>query len=123
MTIKTANGVGSVQKTLLLPRWGRAVETDKSTPLLVDATSARMIGPPPGRARSGVHPFALAGGRTPRACKPGPLFAGGPSGFIPTETTGSPRFLSEPLPARRALRPRWDLRARPLSALRHRHTR
>jgi O-methyltransferase involved in polyketide biosynthesis len=35
--------LGSVQKTLLLPLWGRAVETGKSHPLLVDPTAARII--------------------------------------------------------------------------------
>jgi O-methyltransferase involved in polyketide biosynthesis len=36
--------LGSVQRTLLLPLWGRAVETKKPHPLLVDPTAARIIG-------------------------------------------------------------------------------
>lgn len=35
--------LGSVQKTLLLPLWGRAVEAAKPHPLLVDETAARII--------------------------------------------------------------------------------
>ena len=35
--------LGSVQKTLLLPLWGRAVETGKAHPLLVDRTAARIV--------------------------------------------------------------------------------
>jgi O-methyltransferase involved in polyketide biosynthesis len=35
--------LGSVQKTLLLPLWGRAVETRKPRPLLVDPTAVRII--------------------------------------------------------------------------------
>ncbi len=42
--IRTADSLGSVQKTLLLPLWGRAVETRKSSPLLVDPTAAALIG-------------------------------------------------------------------------------
>lgn len=43
--IVTINGIelGSVQKTLLLPLWGRAVETRKPRPLLVDQTAVRII--------------------------------------------------------------------------------
>jgi len=37
------NELGSVQKTLLLPLWGRAVETRKPRPLLVDPTAVRII--------------------------------------------------------------------------------
>ncbi len=36
--------LGSVQKTLLLPLWGRAVESRKPHPLLVDPTATRIIG-------------------------------------------------------------------------------
>jgi len=36
--------LGSVQKTLLLPLWGRAVETHKAHPLLIDETAVRIIG-------------------------------------------------------------------------------
>ena len=39
----TAIELGSVQKTLLLPLWGRAVETKKAHPLLVDATAVRIV--------------------------------------------------------------------------------
>lgn len=35
--------LGSVQKTLLLPLWGRAVETRKPHPLLVDSAAVRII--------------------------------------------------------------------------------
>jgi O-methyltransferase involved in polyketide biosynthesis len=35
--------LGSVQKTLLLPLWGRAVETRKPRPLLVDQTAVKII--------------------------------------------------------------------------------
>jgi len=38
-----ASELGSVQKTLLLPLWGRAIETAKPRPLLVDDTAARII--------------------------------------------------------------------------------
>jgi O-methyltransferase involved in polyketide biosynthesis len=36
--------LGSVQKTLLLPLWGRAVESRKAKPLLVDRTAAEIVG-------------------------------------------------------------------------------
>jgi O-methyltransferase involved in polyketide biosynthesis len=36
--------IGGVQKTLLLPLWGRAVETKKPKPRLVDETAVRIIG-------------------------------------------------------------------------------
>jgi O-methyltransferase involved in polyketide biosynthesis len=39
----TAIELGSVQKTLLLPLWGRAVETGKAHPLLVDRAAAEII--------------------------------------------------------------------------------
>src|SRR5512140_1405258 len=35
--------LGNVQKTLFLPLWGRAVETRKKHPLLVDETAARIL--------------------------------------------------------------------------------
>lgn len=35
--------LGPVQKTLLLPLWGRAVETNKARPLLVDQTAAAIL--------------------------------------------------------------------------------
>jgi O-methyltransferase involved in polyketide biosynthesis len=35
--------LGSVQKTMLLPLWGRAVETRKAHPLLVDRAAAEII--------------------------------------------------------------------------------
>lgn len=35
--------VGSVQKTLLLPLWGRAVETQKSKPLLIDNLAVSIV--------------------------------------------------------------------------------
>jgi len=40
---ETAEALGSVQKTLLLPLWGRAVETRKAAPLLVDRTAAAVV--------------------------------------------------------------------------------
>ena len=51
------------------------------------------------RYRGGVPLFVPTGGRTPDACEPGPLLAGGPPGAAPAETLGSPRFLGEPLRA------------------------
>jgi O-methyltransferase involved in polyketide biosynthesis len=36
-------GLGNVQKTLLLPLWGRAVESRKARPLLVDRTAAEIV--------------------------------------------------------------------------------
>jgi len=35
--------LGSVQKTLLLPLWGRAVETRKPNPMMVDETAVRIL--------------------------------------------------------------------------------
>ncbi len=35
--------LGNVQKTMLLPLWGRAVESRKDNPLLVDQTAVRII--------------------------------------------------------------------------------
>ncbi|MFN2127565.1 MAG: class I SAM-dependent methyltransferase, partial [Anaerolineales bacterium] len=35
--------LGSVQKTLLLPLWGRAVETQKPKPILVDSKAVSII--------------------------------------------------------------------------------
>jgi len=35
--------LGSVQRTLLLPLWGRAIETQKKRPLLVDHTAAKIV--------------------------------------------------------------------------------
>ena len=43
MTDKVNIELGDIQKTLLLPLWGRAVESKKSTPLLVDQTAVRII--------------------------------------------------------------------------------
>ncbi|RPH37960.1 class I SAM-dependent methyltransferase [bacterium] len=43
MTAKTAIELGNVQITLLLPLWGRAVETEKAKPLLKDETAVRII--------------------------------------------------------------------------------
>ena len=43
MTTAYAVDLGSVQKTLLLPLWGRAVETKKVHPLLVDPTAVRIM--------------------------------------------------------------------------------
>ena len=40
----TIAGLGSVQKTLLLPLWGRAVESRKAKPLLVDRAAAEIVG-------------------------------------------------------------------------------
>jgi len=39
------NGInlGSVQETLLLPLWGRAIETQKQKPLLVDSKAVSII--------------------------------------------------------------------------------
>ena len=43
MTAPDKIELGSVQKTLLLPLWGRAVESGKPHPLLVDETAARIM--------------------------------------------------------------------------------
>ena len=43
MSATNAVELGSVQKTLLLPLWGRAVETGKARPLLVDQTAVKII--------------------------------------------------------------------------------
>ena len=43
MTEKIEINLGNVQKTLLLPLWGRAVESKKANPLLVDETAERII--------------------------------------------------------------------------------
>jgi O-methyltransferase involved in polyketide biosynthesis len=43
MTEKIAIELGNVQKTLFLPLWGRAYETRKEKPLLVDKTAAAII--------------------------------------------------------------------------------
>lgn len=40
---KIAIELGSVQKTLLLPLWGRAVETRKQKPLLIDDAAVEII--------------------------------------------------------------------------------
>jgi len=43
MTEKININLGNVQKTLFLPLWGRAEETKKKKPMLVDQTAARII--------------------------------------------------------------------------------
>jgi len=43
MPPKLSIDLGSVQKTLLLPLWGRAVETKKRKPLLVDEAAVQII--------------------------------------------------------------------------------
>lgn len=43
MSEKLKINLGNVQKTLLLPLWGRAVETQKNEPLLVDQTAVEII--------------------------------------------------------------------------------
>ena len=43
MTERIAIELGNVQKTLFLPLWGRAVESKKEKPLLVDKTALRII--------------------------------------------------------------------------------
>jgi O-methyltransferase involved in polyketide biosynthesis len=44
MTDRVNINLGNVQKTLFLPLWGRAVETRKRKPLLVDKTAVKIIG-------------------------------------------------------------------------------
>jgi O-methyltransferase involved in polyketide biosynthesis len=44
MNGKIAVDLGNVQKTMLLPLWGRAVETQKEHPLLVDRTALEIVG-------------------------------------------------------------------------------
>jgi O-methyltransferase involved in polyketide biosynthesis len=43
MPSKVAVELGAVQKTLLLPLWGRAVETRQPTPLLEDPAAVRIV--------------------------------------------------------------------------------
>jgi O-methyltransferase involved in polyketide biosynthesis len=43
MSEKVAVDLGNVQKTLFLPLWGRAYETKKTDPLLVDKTALEII--------------------------------------------------------------------------------
>lgn len=43
MNDKIHTKLGDIQKTLVLPLWGRAVETKKPKPLLVDKTAAQII--------------------------------------------------------------------------------
>ncbi len=43
MTEKIAIKLGNVQKTLLLPLWGRALETQKKKPFLTDQTAVEII--------------------------------------------------------------------------------
>lgn len=43
MSEKIGINLGNVQKTMLLPLWGRAVETQKEHPLLVDRTAREMV--------------------------------------------------------------------------------
>lgn len=43
MNDKVTFNLGDVQKTLFLPLWGRAVESKKARPLLVDETAVRII--------------------------------------------------------------------------------
>ena len=43
MSDKIKIDLGSVQKTLLLPLWGRAVETKKTKPILTDTAAAEII--------------------------------------------------------------------------------
>ncbi|MBN2600874.1 MAG: class I SAM-dependent methyltransferase [Candidatus Marinimicrobia bacterium] len=43
MSDKNVLGLGNVQKTLLLPLWGRAIETRKKKPLLIDKMAASII--------------------------------------------------------------------------------
>ena len=43
MSEKIAVDLGNVQKTMLLPLWGRAVESKKEKPLLVDQAALRII--------------------------------------------------------------------------------
>jgi len=43
MATAVASKLGSVQQTLLLPLWGRAVESKKAHPLLIDSEAVRII--------------------------------------------------------------------------------
>lgn len=43
MTGQVAVELGNVQRTMLLPLWGRAAETQKAKPLLVDPTALRIV--------------------------------------------------------------------------------
>ena len=43
MSEKINIDLGNVQITLLLPLWGRAIETQKKNPLLTDRTASEII--------------------------------------------------------------------------------
>ena len=43
MSEKVSIELGNIQRTLLLPLWGRAVETQKKEPLLVDKTAVEIV--------------------------------------------------------------------------------
>jgi O-methyltransferase involved in polyketide biosynthesis len=43
MTDSVQVNLGNVQKTLFLPLWGRAVESKKSNPLLIDPTAVKIL--------------------------------------------------------------------------------
>ena len=43
MNDRLSTSLGDIQKTLILPLWGRAVETKKPEPLLVDEIAAQVI--------------------------------------------------------------------------------
>jgi len=43
MSEKTKVSLGNVQKTLLLPLWGRAKESKKANPLLIDTTAVNLM--------------------------------------------------------------------------------
>jgi len=43
MSMKTSIDIGDVQKTLLLPLWGRALESSKKNPLLIDKLAKNIV--------------------------------------------------------------------------------
>ncbi|MBN2539739.1 MAG: class I SAM-dependent methyltransferase [Deltaproteobacteria bacterium] len=43
MNDKVSTNLGNIQKTLVLPLWGRVVETKKPKPLLIDKTAVQII--------------------------------------------------------------------------------
>ncbi|HLF36115.1 MAG TPA: hypothetical protein VI583_17860, partial [Cyclobacteriaceae bacterium] len=43
MSAKLSLNLGHVQETLLLPLWGRAVESRKEKPLLIDAKAVEIV--------------------------------------------------------------------------------
>jgi O-methyltransferase involved in polyketide biosynthesis len=59
MSEKLTIELGNVQKTLLLPLWGRAMETQKSNPLLIDNTAVEVLNKIDFSRKDGSPDFSL----------------------------------------------------------------